>query len=437
MVKGRSGERGSIELGMYVNDRVLMVSDESITYFSVVFSLSSLPTGVAKFTVSSDLVREVTGDTDGILSMSAFGEDPNSAVNYAIHIETCDRQIVTSDTVSVTLNFVFGTKLLYANMDNTATEGTSLDVIKQLLAKNDLAYDDMLSANAIRPQDSQVWRLVEGSVYDHLGQLTERSLYPGDMMFWAIDESSGSIRLSSIRRARQDSEKHLIMYSQNAVAGTANAIVKFDSPRCTMWKYAVYAPANISGATVQARNPNLMVDSFTADGKKDMGIFRDGSWERMLAAFGVPNTYGEYGATYGPKDLIRPFPNNTHKSYAIAPSVRLALLATYEKAVTVTVYNTFGPNVGDMVKFAARKPTTNAGDIELDDYYTDEYLVVSKSVTKDPTVAVGLIGNTRNDTTCDVTSTCTMVSSNVLNDMNSDGYRGVTDLLKRISEVKA
>jgi hypothetical protein len=54
-------------------------------------------------------------------------------------------------------------------------------------------------------------------------------------------------------------------------------------------------------------------------------------------------------AVYGDLRIIRNYPNNTHKMYSLAHTIREYYISTYAKNVHMYLYNTLGPEIGSKV----------------------------------------------------------------------------------------
>lgn len=436
MALGRTGERGSLTLILNTTDGEVTVGDANISEFSLDYTMFSMPSGVATLVVDSTTVSGIESDATGALIFSNFDGD-GSTMGYVILVTKADRHVLSNNTIMVELYFTIGSRGLFANMENVADEGTSLAMMIKLLDRNQIAYDDRLTPNSVKPQDNQVWRLTEASLIENLNLLTNHSNCPNDYMFWCFDENTAGVRLSSIETERSTSEEKLLMYSPQAVGTGSIGTHKLDEPECTCWTYLNYVPLDASGANIESKTPNFMIDSFDGEGRKDMGSCTSECWTNILNAFGVPNDPTIAAQTFGPKDLVKTFPNNTHKSYAVAPYVRNAMLANYGKVVQTALFNNLGPKLGDVVKFVAKNHNDIGAGGAPDEYYTDEYLVISKRISKDTSVPVGILGNSKDSGITDVVTVLVLVSNHMVHDATSPFYKDVIKVRDKFSEVFA
>jgi hypothetical protein len=141
--------------------------------------------------------------------------------------------------------------------------------------------------------------------------------------------------------------------------------------------------------------------------------------------------------TYGEQKMAKPFPSNTHKTYAIAPHVRRYMMAEYSKMVTLRIYNHPGPAVGSCIHFYASSPKLDNGDFLPDEHYTAKYIVIGKKIMKAATVNTGLLGRERPSNTSDLVTEITMVSNSGYNGALSADYKEVTTLADSITKALA
>ena len=125
---------------------------------------------------------------------------------------------------------------------------------------------------------------------------------------------------------------------------------------------------------------------------------------------------------------------NTHKMYAVAPYVRRYMMAEYSKQVILNIYKHTGPKLGACMHFYAESPNKREGDFLPDENYTAKYIVVGKTITKNSTTNVGLLGRTVDTTSSDMVTTLRMVSNTGYSGLMGKEYKEVLSLANAISK---
>jgi len=442
MGASKVGSRYSVSIGLTKggNDAskdLVVYNDASLQTFELAIPLNGLPTGSTRIVTSeSDMGNPSSGSYGKLMfeGLVAGGK----VMEIPIYINSLGRETISQDVIGLDVTFTVGNIPLHSVMESIALEGTSVDAVNKIFKFQDIEIIDDVSpakgANGI--SDNMIWRFVAGTLPEHMVNIMERSSLPGDLLYWVYDDSALTFRLGTFNVSKASKHKNFFMYTGDAITSTTSATHKVKGTDTNIWYYFGYSPSDLSGETREARSPNLVIDSTASGSAKDSGVCSKDCWKSVIGAMGANEQYLE-SETYGEQKMVKPFPSNTHKTYAIAPHVRRYMMAEYSKMVTLRIYNHPGPAVGSCVYFYASSPQLDNGDFLPDEHYTAKYIVIGKKIMKAATVNTGLLGRERPSNTSDLVTELTMVSNAGYNGAVSADYKEVTSLADSITKALA
>ena len=436
MAKSSNGQRYSIGIAVGVPDgrggsgSYQVYNDAAIQKFSLDISLNRLPTGTATITGTSAGSFPVSGGY-GFLGLGTASGSPDS--QFPIYVDRIyNRQIISGNTVAMDISFTMGNAAMHSVMPATAVTGSSVEAMSEILSVAGIGAANRMARE--NDADTMTWRLVEGTLEEHLVDIVEHSTIPGDIMYWAFDDMSRSLAVGSFNSSYESSRKYCMINSSNALQPTTLACYEPRGMNAVVWPYSTYHPHDVSGSLRDKRKPNLFMDSTGPDGSKDTGRCNDESWFNLVAENGAKPEFVDGPGSFGPLKVVKPYPMNTHKMYSIAPLIRQYMLASYSRAVTTDVFNHPGPPVGSCVYFCASSPDSKMGNLLPDPRFTARYIVTHKKITKDATTSVGLLGTTRHIESSNLVSEITMMATNDYMAEKSPDYAEVVKLFSDITQ---
>ncbi len=438
MGTSKVGSRYSISIGLVKGGKddykdIVIYNDASMQVFELTVPLNGLPTGHTKIIANGSSVGNPSSGSYGKLIIDGLVAG-GKAMEIPIYINSLGRENVSQEAVSIDVTFTVGNMPLHAVMESIALEGTSVDAVNKVFKAQDVEIIDDVSPakGSTGISDNMIWRFVAGTLPEHMANIMAHSNLPGDLLYWVYDDAALTFRLGTYNVSKTSKHKNFFMYTADAVTSTTSATHKVKGTDTNIWYYSGYSPTDISGETREARSPNLVIDSTASGSAKDSGVCSKDCWKAVIDAMGADKQYLESEA-YGPQKMVKPFPSNTHKTYAIAPHVRRYKMAEYSKVVTLWLYNHPGPAVGSCVYFYASAPKLKTGDFLPDEHYTAKYIITGKRILKAATVNTGLLGKERPASTADLITEITMASNAGYNGAVSSDYKEVTDLAGAIT----
>lgn len=440
MGKSKVGERYSVSVGLMkagndANKDIIVYNDASLQTFRFTVPMNGLPTGETTIVCDASNTGNPSSGSYGKLMFEGLAPG-GKIMEIPIYINSVERNVVSQEAISLGVRFTLGNEKLHSVMESVALEGTSVDAVNKLFAVQGIDILDEVSpakgSNGI--SDNMIWRLVAGTLPEHLGNIVDRSSLPGDLLYWVYDDAKMTFRMGTFNVSKASKHKNFFMYTTDAVITTNSATYKVKGTDTNVWFYSWYNPVDITGETRESRSPNLVIDSTASGSAKDSGTCSKECWKTIVGAMGADEQYLE-DETYGPQKMVKPFPSNTHKTYAIAPYVRQYMMSEYTKAVTLRIYNHPGPAVGSCVYLYAASPKLKSGDFLPDEHYTARYIVVEKNIVKAATVNTGLLGRERPSNTSDLVTEIVMVSNAGYNGAVSADYKKVVELSGAITKA--
>ena len=385
--------------------------DSAIPSFIIEIPINCLPRGRARLVGKSSEVGNPCSGMYGQMIIQGV-DDYQSTSEIPLYVTDAVRTELSQDVSAIDIEFMVGTPKMHEVMEPLAVDGTSVEAMNKLLVTAEVEFLNRCAAmskpNSI--SDNMTWRFVGGNLSDHMENVVEHASIPGDILYWCYNDHTLKLEIGTFKMSKAAKHKNFFMYTNDAIVPTSGARKRVKGSDCDVWYYAGYSPSDLSGNYRDARSPNMIIDSTASGSSKDTGVCSKECWTAILDTMGASDDYKETGA-YGKQYVVKPFPSNTHKTYAIAPFVRNYMLAEYSKMVRLNIYNHPGPEIGSCVYFYAASAQLRNGDFLPDENYTARYIVVSKRIYKDATTSTGLLGDTADTTTSDIITEITMVSN--------------------------
>lgn len=437
MAHTKVGERYSVNIGISKGgnaDRkdLVIYNDAAVAEFTLNCVLNRFPTGRARLVSKAmDTIAPASG-TYGTLTFSGIDTSGKDQV-MPIYIIKADRKVLSASVNAIDIEFEVGYDRTQSVMENDAFDGSSIEAMNRLFKTANMEVVDYVTKgkgpNGVG--DSMIWRFVEGTLTEHLDTVVQHCVIPGDIAYWAYDEGLGKVKIGTFNLSKGSSFKRFLMYTHDAEQATSNAYKDLSGSNTKIWYYSGYSPEDLSGALRADRSPNLFIDSLGPNGEKEVGDCAAECWAAILKTMGANPDYMETGK-YSKQQVVKTFPMNTHKMYAVAPYVRRYMMAEYSKQVILNIYNHTGPKLGACMHFYAESPNKREGDFLPDEEYTAKYVVVEKTITKNSTTTVGLLGRTVDTTSSDMVTTIRMVSNTGYSGLLGKEYKEVNELAKAI-----
>lgn len=436
-MSNRSGITG-LQFAVAIGD--LMFTDESIRNMTLFNGLNALPNGMFDIVMPATSSVVLTSGTYGSLFIINSGYDIDMK-GVPIYIEDVAQDSRNETSIFITIKWTLGFPDMHKQRTMALT-GTSTAVIQELFKGLNLPYTNKLvDAEMDNADDSQVWRLINCSFDDALNEITEHAYVPNDFLFWCYNETAVSFEVSSFGVSKDKGSPQAIVYSPDAMTSTGRAMKTNSANGGRMWMYYIESRENNKGKQRDKMFPNMLFFSLT-EGKPEVGACNGTCLNVIMKRLGTTDgaveqenyETGTEAQTYGEMKVIEDFPNNHHKMYALAQTMRERQLAEYSKVMQVGVFNNLGPAVGTRVAVLTYPTTKGNGIIEPDECFTDIYIVLSKTIVKDTTVKEGLLNNESATMAADVITTLTLVSNTPA--MSKDGYNASMEMVEKINGGK-
>lgn len=323
------------------------------------------------------------------------------------------------------------------NNSTAAFTGNSIEAINDVAKRHSYAMADYLTGNIDAPTDNMTWRFIQDNMWQQFDTVVNKSWLKGDYLYWAMDEVNNTLKLSSLNHSKSLEDKHVFLYSTNAMTNTQEAISVLDNPNYTLWYYDKDVRMNMLGANRALLFPDV---SFTGVVDTDLQSagYKKTCFIDMLKSAGdtkqeqilTKSALSDPTVTYGKLEVRRHFPNNVHKFYAGADVFRTREVATYAKVVYINVYNKVGPALGSKCCLVALAKDSKVTGLSLDDTYSDNYILAEKSINFS-TETQSLSGPTPSGNEL-MTTTLKFVSDTI----DGSGFEQVQKILKQVEDKK-
>lgn len=363
-----------------------------------------------------------TNTTDNI-------DDKSSVITGIINDINNEKQ-VSGNSVQV-IKWSAGTQEQLINTTR-AWNGSSVEALVNIFEERKVRFNNM-TEDKVDSVDNMWWRFPQDTMWESLDACVERSYIRDDYLFWAWDDVNDNFKISSFNLEMAQSDRYLLIQSESAKTSTAAGKALLDNPKITVWSFDNQIKRNDLGKNRDKLFPNLYL-SGTKDGKYKASNVEKGCFSAVLSEMGDtsketiadatdikdPNT------TFGPRKIVRHWPNNTHKYYSLAKMYREYKLATYGKVIYVQIYNQMGPPLGSKVTVLSAGNDYKIRGFTLDRRASDKYILIEKYFdwgTESPNRLLKTVPNSSEWVT-----TLKLVSNNV-NDGDPDH---IADVLKSL-----
>jgi hypothetical protein len=380
-------------------DGYVLVNAPSVREFSMSFPMNAMPSGHAVCMLSHNDIIPV-GGSYGVMLIQDYGSDTTDDMELGIYISNFTQSQNTTDSVNISFDFRVGSKDADLKQVNFANIGTSVATMKECVKRAGMECTVRYSDNG-RNSDTMVWRLVNGNFEENMDYIVSNSYIPSDILYWAFNESTGRIVISTFGTEKASKTRSLMLYSQDAMLSTKDAVYRPKSLAGTsVYRYQSMRREDRSSAWRASMFPNLVVDTTTSDGQKETGDCGGECLEVIMGTAGAAELPSgmkppeDSSGVYGDPKLAMAFPMNGHKKYAVADTIRARLLSEYGRVAVVRIYNHFGPPVGSCVYLMANSMMIRQGDLTADPDYTARYIVMEKHVSQVTSTTAGTLGNT-------------------------------------------
>jgi hypothetical protein len=281
--------------------------------------------------------------------------------------------------------------------------------------------------------------MVNGNFEENMDYIVANSYIPSDILYWSFDEMKGKVVISTFGTEKASKTRSLMLYSQDAMLSTKDAVYKPKSLAGTsVFRYQSMSREDRSSRWRASMFPNLVVDTTTTDGRKETGDCGGECLEVIMSTAGASELpsglkppEGSSGV-YGEPKLAMSFPMNGHKKYAVADTIRARLMSEYSRVAVVRIFNHFGPPVGSCVYLMANSVLVRQGELNADRDYTARYIVLEKRVSKITSTTAGTLGNTVGTMTSEYETMLVLATNFQYSKEPSKEYGIVMDVVKQM-----
>lgn len=289
---------------------------------------------------------------------------------------------VVSGTTTYDIKWSVG-DLDQLKIETQAWNGTSVDTLGNIFEKRKTEFNNMAKGN-VDVADNMWWRFAQGNMWEQLDACVSRSHVRNDYLFWAWDDVNSNYKISTFNLEMAQEDKYVMLQSDSSKTSTPAGIALLDNPKITMWQFDNHRKSNELGMNRDKLFPNLYLEGYGGSGKST--AVAGNCFSRVLADMGddSKSTISEATdikdplTTFGPRKVVRHWPNNTHKYYSLSELYREYKLATYGKVMYVQVYNQVGPPLGCKVTVLTAGNDYKIRGFNLDRFYSDKYIVAEK-----------------------------------------------------------
>lgn len=384
-------------------DGLVVVNAPSVRDLQIIFSMNALPEGKVTCVLNHDTAIPV-GGAYGFMRLADTNNGAND-MDIGIYVKQVNQEENTADSVVLTFDFIVGSKLSDMKLINFACTGTSIAAMKECITRAGMTPLVKYMDNG-KNADLMTWRLINGNMDEHLNYILSHSYVPSDIVYWGLDETTGKVVISTFNTEKASKSKSFLFYSTDSMTTTTNAAYRpKNAPGTTVYKYGVIERGDNTSVWRGQMFPNLVVDTTNNNGEKETGDCGGECLDVIMSTAGatpIPKAMkppkGSAGVYSEPK-LAMAFPQNGHKKFAVAETIRGRLLSEYGRVAKVRIYNHLGPRVGSCVYLVVPNSKIREGDVMPDRDYTARYIVMRKVVSKVTQTSAGNLGNTKNNMT--------------------------------------
>ena len=427
----------SFSVTMTLKDRVFDAA--SVSDLEMIIPMNALPYGTFTLMVTNLPDYKVESGCYGHFMFLNTGHKELDGNGFSYYVINAVETRANEATVKLKVKWRCATEETL-KVKTMAVTGNSLDSMIDVMKSYENQVPYVNEVNDVSGfTDTMTWRYVNATLEDMLVDTVTHSALNGDYLFWTYDEISQKIRFSTLKTARKSSPPQACIYSQNALSSTQSVEYKDPNTGSVLWLYAIEERSSQKGENIGEMFPNVVFSNVTSAGKADVTKCGGECFDRVVTSHGAMSSekaresYGvsDPNAMYGELTVVDHFPLNTHKSYAIADTIRKRILSEYSKIMTVGIINNIGPAVGSRVYVRALKVTRNGSNGGTDMFYTDEYVVLTKKILKEGSRSAGALGNMVSTQTDEYV--CVLVLGSCSKDV--DGYKPTMQALDDIASA--
>jgi len=291
-------------------------------------------------------------------------------------------QGVSGNTTQV-IKWSAGTQSQLSNTTN-AWNGTSVHALAKIFEERKVDFNNMAEGK-VDVADNMWWRFPQDTIWESLDTCVSHSYIRDDYLFWAWDDVNDIYKISSFNLEMAQDDRYLMIQSESAKTSTSAGKSLLDNPKITVWAFDNHVKRNELGKNRDKLYPNLYL-SGSKDGEYKSSSVEKGCFSAVLGEMGDTSqvTIAEAtdikdpNTTFGPRKVVRHWPNNTHKFYSLAQMYREYKLATYGKVVYVQIYNQVGPPIGSKVTVLCAGNDYKIRGFSLDRHNSDKYILAEK-----------------------------------------------------------
>lgn len=358
----------------------------SILRFDLVNSMNKIPTGeFVMVDTNSNFVVAKSGDYGTIFFTDTSDNNEEKASAIPFIVDNMSKVENSGSNTSYRVKWTAGTKESIRKTTR-AFKGTSLEALMDVCEYHKyLGIEILTDLEFEKPTDSMTWRFIQDNMWEAFHTVVDQSYMKNDYIFWVFDDVNNYIKISSLNLEKSLDDKHLFIYSDNANAATSEVKKRFTEPEVTIWTYN----GDIRDNEVDRKKlfPNVSLSGIRETNYNQAG-FKKACFSKVLQSMGDSKQAEIQAYTglddnrdvFGDLQVVRHWPNNTHKMYSLAKTYRDYKRATYTKIMYLKIYNTLGPSIGSKVSVMALSDDIKVRGENLDTVYTDTYIVSDKQI---------------------------------------------------------
>jgi len=412
-------------------------NNATIVAFAYNNSINQKPSGEFILVDSnSDTLIERSGDFGSIIFSNVTDTTTDKTTILPFIVDDMMRINVSNSNSTYKITWSAGTKETMV-LNTRAVKGSSIDAMVDVAKffKYKLV-ERMSDAKYDKPSDSMIWRYISDDMWDSFERTINRSYLYNDYLYWAFDDVNNCVKLSSFKFEDAMEDKNLFIYSDNAKSSSDTVKTYVDKPKLTIWSYGDSSRQNNIGSNKDKLFPNVAFSGVN-NGEMNQAGCQGPCFNSVLKSTGdnsqdmIMKNTGLTGKNdvFGKLEVVRNYPNNTHKMYSLAPTIRKYKLATYGKALYIQLYNTLGPEIGSKVSVVYFGADRKVRGMNVDTTYTDRYIITEKRV-KYTTVTGNMRGNTVAKDSTEVSVMLKLVSDH----LGTEGFDDVSKILDQIKD---
>lgn len=410
----------SFGITVILNERMFDVND--IADLDIIIGMNNLPHGTFTVLVHDLPDFKLESGKYGMFVYLNTGVPDRDGHGFKFYIRETSQKYMNEHTTKIRVEWEAGDEDLMKET-TVAITGSSLDAMIEVLKDfgDKIKYENRITGDAANITDNMTWRLVNVNMKDKLNEIVHHSTMNADYMFWAYDDVTAKLIISSLNVGISTGNPQACIFTQDSLSSTDNSTVIDSNTGSQIWFFSMEERVNDRGNNLEKMFPNIIF-STVENGRGVVSNCRGECFNKIMVKYGAmsaDDAKTQYGlqneaSVFGPVKIVEDFPMNVHKAYVIADDVRERILSEYGKKMTIGLFNTLGPAIGSRVYVRAIKPSSSNGTDAGDDmYYTDTYIVGAKKIVKRAYESGGVLGAQHNDMNPDYITNLVLLSKSV------------------------